>query len=258
MINNSTFLCKGTYGKVYKASIGEKEVAVKKFCLKKNASTFENETFFAFKTRNLKHCVQGVKSYVQDSTGYLIMDLCETDLYKICNTKDCFVEAEAALIFYRVCKAVEELHDSNIAHLDLKLENLLVSSTGEIKICDFGSAVNTEKDGRALLHKKTGTPIYVAPELKRERNILAKNADIWSLGVIFHLLLTRSYPTRDFEVYLTPDSFTLESTYGLSTNAQNLAEQLLSFDVSKRPNIKQILKHKFFKDHSAILKKNIQ
>ena len=251
MINNTSFISKGTYGKVYKASMGQKQVAIKKFCLKQNATTFENEIFFAMKTRNLKYSVQGVKSFVQGSSGYLIMDLCKTDLYEICNGSDRLSEATAVAIFYRICKAVEELHNVNVAHLDLKLENLLVAPSGEIKLCDFGAAVNTDKEGRAGLNKKVGTPMYVAPELEKETNILAKNADIWSLGIILHLLLTRSYPSKSFGVYLTPEDLSLESTKKSSASAQALVKAMLNFDVSKRPTIKQVLKHKFFKGHKA-------
>lgn len=45
-------------------------------------------------------------------------------------------------IFYQTCKAVSHMHSQNpkIIHRDLKIENLLISSDGNIKLCDFGSA----------------------------------------------------------------------------------------------------------------------
>lgn len=45
-------------------------------------------------------------------------------------------------IFYQTCKAVSHMHSQTpeIIHRDLKIENLLISSDGSIKLCDFGSA----------------------------------------------------------------------------------------------------------------------
>lgn len=46
------------------------------------------------------------------------------------------------LIFYQTCKAVAHMHSQTppIQHRDLKIENLLISAEGTIKLCDFGSA----------------------------------------------------------------------------------------------------------------------
>lgn len=58
------------------------------------------------------------------------------------NRKTSFEPEIICRIFYQTCKAVSHMHSQNpkIIHRDLKIENLLISSDGCIKLCDFGSA----------------------------------------------------------------------------------------------------------------------
>ena len=76
-------------------------------------------------------------------------------------------------------------------HRDLKPENLLMASETEIKLADFGFATFfTPTDG---LQQRLGSPMYMAPELVLEQKYDAK-VDIWSIGVITHILLTGCPP----------------------------------------------------------------
>lgn len=70
--------------------------------------------------------------------------------------------------------------------MDLKLENILISDQGILKLCDFGFAISTS----SLVAKKLGTPAYMAPEVHNARLAPCKGitADIFSLGVIFFTL----------------------------------------------------------------------
>lgn len=71
-------------------------------------------------------------------------------------------------------QAVAHIHDNGITHRDLKPSNVLVDSKGQIKICDFGLAVRTEKLTRGLV----GTKSYMAPEIYVGLNHSDK-IDIW-------------------------------------------------------------------------------
>ena len=66
---------------------------------------------------------------------------------------------------------------------DLKLENVLLSATGDAKLSDFGLGVlpdSARQDG--LLRTSCGTPSYVAPEVLARRGYEGAPADVWSLG----------------------------------------------------------------------------
>lgn len=67
------------------------------------------------------------------------------------------------LFTLKVAEAVKYLHDLNITHRDLKLENMLIDSTNNIKICDFGFVKQcTETD---LSKTFCGSKSYAAPEI---------------------------------------------------------------------------------------------
>jgi len=98
--------------------------------------------------------------------------------------------------FYTACVAegLSYLHRKNIAYRDLKLENLVISADGYVKIIDFGFA-------KQLADKETtrtlcGTPDYLAPEaVARQGHNHA--VDCWSLGVIIFEMLTQYSPFAD-------------------------------------------------------------
>ena len=78
--------------------------------------------------------------------------------------ENAFTEREAAEIMREICKAIRFLHSLNIAHRDVKPENLLYTRkdhTGILKLTDFGFA----KETNSALQTPCYTPYYVAPEV---------------------------------------------------------------------------------------------
>jgi len=65
-------------------------------------------------------------------------------------------------LFLQVCHGLHALHtEANLAHLDIKLENILVSNDGVLKLCDFGMVQSIESN----VAKRMGTEMYMAPEV---------------------------------------------------------------------------------------------
>ena len=84
---------------------------------------------------------------------------------------------------------MEYLHNINICHRDLKLENILfVQATNTVKIIDFGLS----KLQCDIMDTKLGTPYYVAPEVIIGSYTM--KCDIWSVGVITYMLLSGEPP----------------------------------------------------------------
>lgn len=87
-----------------------------------------------------------------------------------------------AYVMREIIKGLAVLHQNQQIHRDLKSDNILLSENGDVRIADFGFAVQLTKE-REMRNSTVGTPAWMAPELIRKQNYTAK-VDIWSLGII--------------------------------------------------------------------------
>ncbi len=108
-----------------------------------------------------------------------------------------------ALDFARqVCNAMVYMHSQGVVHRDLKPENVLVTAAGQVKIMDFGIAL--DESARRLtwsgLSTAIGTPDYMAPEQVNGRHGDART-DIYALGTMLFEMLTGNLPFAGSNVY---------------------------------------------------------
>lgn len=155
-------------------------------------------------------------------------------------------ESEAHFYFSELLDALSFLHSKNITHRDLKLENLLIDSDGNLRLSDFGLSIISETD----LSTHCGTPYYVAPEVFFNAKYNGPSADIWSCGIVLYMMLCGTFPFegKNFEelgrkvmkgkvVY--PDH--------LSHDVVDLLSHILNVDIDQRYTIEQIKNHRWFK-----------
>ncbi|ESO02284.1 hypothetical protein HELRODRAFT_152146, partial [Helobdella robusta] len=92
---------------------------------------------------------------------------------------------EQRTVFYSSCVllAIGYLHSLNIAHRDIKLENIALDRQGYPKLIDFGMAEINVKHNTPIL-EKSGTRFYQGPEFLIPGMITRRSSDFWSLGVI--------------------------------------------------------------------------
>ena len=83
---------------------------------------------------------------------------------------------------YKTLVGLQDIHSRNIIHRDIKSDNILVSSQGEVKLADFGYAVvlTQQQQGRK---SKVGTVCWMAPELIEGKGQYDNKVDVWSLGI---------------------------------------------------------------------------
>ena len=82
-----------------------------------------------------------------------------------------FPEKIARFYFHKLIDAIQFLHENNVVHRDLKLENLLLDNEFRLKIADFGLSTTVESSyGGGVMHTRVGTERYMPPEM------LEKNA----------------------------------------------------------------------------------
>ena len=98
---------------------------------------------------------------------------------------------EVARMGIDICEALTILNEKNIIHRDIKPGNIMINSSGNYKLGDFGVARTME--GMASHMTIAGTPDYMAPELHFGRNVDA-TADQYSLGLVMYRLLNGMQP----------------------------------------------------------------
>jgi len=171
------------------------------------------------------------------------------ELFNHIVTRGEYSEKDASSIVRQIISAVAYLHTNNIAHRDLKPQNLLCSSTdgNDIRVADFGLS-KMFGNGESL---KTccGSPEYVAPEVL-ECKSYSKACDMWSVGIITYVLLTGRFPfwhKNKSQLY----DLIRYANYGwppgleISTEAQDLISHLLDKSPDKRYTAEQALQHQW-------------
>ena len=92
-------------------------------------------------------------------------------------------------------QGVHYIHSQGFTHRDLKLENILVDKMYDIKIVDFGFAVNLEgRDGSGKNRTCVGTPGFMAPEILESKPYQGEVVDLFALGVILFTLFAGHPP----------------------------------------------------------------
>jgi len=134
-----------------------------------------------------------------DGSVYLVLEYVRgTAIDAWCDERKLGVEARLGL-FLDVCAAVAQAHANLVVHRDIKPSNILVTTGGQAKLLDFGVAKLLETEPaaeRAELTRMTGrifTPEFAAPEQILGEPITTA-ADVYTLGVLLHLLLTGARP----------------------------------------------------------------
>jgi len=127
----------------------------------------------------------------QKQSSYIAFEFAENgDLFEIISKYGAMSEILCRTLFRQLVDAIEHMHSNGVAHLDLKLENLLFDKDFNLKVTDFD--LSQPLDSTTLIAR--GTAGYRAPEIKKGLCCDLKAADVYSLGVVLFILFNGSPP----------------------------------------------------------------
>lgn len=186
------------------------------------------------------------------------------DLFEYVIQRGALDERTAKHAMWQVMTGVSYLHDHNIVHRDIKLENVLVTQNDPLRLqlTDFGFANYIDPSSEAPardLNSFVGTGSYMAPEVIDGRGH-GTPVDIFAAGVVMFRLLAGHMPFRaislreSYELALAERAdFGSKPWQGLSTEARLLCRTMLSADPGCRPSARNVLAHDWFVKDEAFL-----
>ncbi|EKX53369.1 hypothetical protein GUITHDRAFT_92026 [Guillardia theta CCMP2712] len=212
-----------------------------------------------------------------DHFFYVIMDLCTGNLHDIILkegtkppedeldpaedevvTPDVKILSEdlARSYFRQIIAAVEHAHKKLVVHRDIKLENVLIDTQGNLRLCDFGLSIMLD-DADALLKTQAGTLNYTAPEILSSgaKGYLGFPADVWSCGVLLYVMVGGSYPFSIANKVPRPRSEDIKNAIlerpvqypkWISKSLRDLLQRLLHKNPQHRITLSQLQNHSWY------------
>jgi serine/threonine protein kinase len=131
----------------------------------------------------------------EDARGaYIVMEYVEGDtLADELRRRGRLPAAEVVSVGIQLCAALEAAHAEQLVHRDIKPQNILRRTNGQVKLADFGIARSLNGTQHTELGTVLGTVAYLAPEQARGEPVTAA-ADIYALGIVLYELLTGETP----------------------------------------------------------------
>jgi serine/threonine protein kinase len=154
-------------------------------------------------------------------------------------------------IFSQVLSGVKFLHDNRVIHCDLKMENVVISSDGGVKIIDFDMARVCLDSMECITDVVIGTDGYISPE-SYDLCVYSPKSDVWAIGVMLHIVITGEFPfdqsTDDSGMYRR-NKFKHLNTYVIkhavkhkhySPDLVKIVKKMLKFNDEERAGIDEI------------------
>uniref|UniRef100_A0A8D0GZR2 Mitogen-activated protein kinase n=1 Tax=Sphenodon punctatus TaxID=8508 RepID=A0A8D0GZR2_SPHPU len=243
------YIGEGAYGMVCSSydHVNKIRAAIKKI------SPFEHQTYCQRTLREIKILLRfkheniiGINDILRAASidqmrdVYIVQDLMETDLYKLLKTQQ-LSNDHICYFLYQILRGLKYIHSANVLHRDLKPSNLLINTTCDLKICDFGLAriADPEHDHTGFLTEYVATRWYRAPEIMLNSKGYTKSIDIWSVGCILAEMLSNR-PIFPGKHYLDQLNHIL---------APDLLDKMLTFNPNRRITVEESLAHPYLEQY---------
>ncbi|XP_026747364.1 testis-specific serine/threonine-protein kinase 1-like isoform X1 [Trichoplusia ni] len=184
------------------------------------------------------------------------------DLLEYILQKGAVQEDQARIWTRQLALAVQYMHELEIAHRDIKCENVLLTANQNAKLSDFGFARSCVDKKLKDIHSETfcGSLSYTAPEILQGSPYFPKPTDIWSLGIVVYVMLNRAMPFEDKHIKQLYQAqinrnWKFRSRYvdALSDNCKRLVTLMLEPNFQNRIKIDHIINSEWIAMDSRLL-----
>lgn len=187
---------------------------------------------------------------------YIIMEYVEGETLKDYIHKYSRLTVDEVIEFSKeLAKGLEEIHKAGIIHRDIKASNIMVSHHGQIKILDFGIAINSESERLTKTDNVIGSVQYIAPEIL-EQKPLTPQSDIYALGILMYEMLTGSVPFKGKDVFETAMQHKNRSVPNVTKLFSNVPQSLSNVILkatAKNLDIRYKTMFEYYKDLVTVL-----
>ncbi|KAG7666755.1 hypothetical protein Ndes2437B_g08469 [Nannochloris sp. 'desiccata'] len=223
-----------------------------------------------FQRKRVPNVVEFYSAFQDDDYYYIVMEYCPGgDLleFLLRDRKAMSERRCAANVAYPLLATLSRLHELNIIHRDIKLENIFLDASGRVRLGDFGLTMSMRQEAAI---SPVGTVEYMAPEVVALPSVdmvtsgrvrastippTSEKVDIWALGVTLYELVTGRLP---FEGKDKAEIKAAISGYKLSAfpayvgiQCQNIICSMLAYDSEDRPAAATLMTHPFLQMHRA-------
>lgn len=243
----------GAFGKVYLANHILLNVNVVLKCGLIDDPNIVREIYYhkQLKHKNIVKLYEIIKT---ETHLWMALEYCEGNelFYYIYEQRKLDIETTRKL-FNQILASIKYVHSLNLAHRDLKLENILLADKERtiVKLTDFGFVREFNPYKRQFLSTVCGTTVYMAPELLKNEKYSGFLIDIWSLGVILFTMLYGEMPFDEDDDLQTKFKIVHDEPIYRDTippEAIALLKKMLCKDPRNRPTLTEISSLPFLSD----------
>ena len=210
--------------------------------------------------KNINHpSIVNVTGAAEDKNNfYMEMEYCPSGDLSHClwpNKGSNYFEKIIKTVSVQLLLGLKTLHQNGIIHCNLKPSNIIIDEFGNVKICDFKKALNTNKMTiQDIKRNKTAmTPCYTAPELFSENGIYSFKTDLWALGCIMYEMAIGQVPFFEervnkliLKIINDEINFNKKQFNQYSMEFMDVLRKLLEKDPEKRPSWGEIENYPFW------------
>mmetsp|Transcript_68713 Transcript_68713/g.100604 ORF Transcript_68713/g.100604 Transcript_68713/m.100604 type:complete len:527 (+) Transcript_68713:24-1604(+) len=259
----------GGMGTIFKGKCNKTGVdfAIKRLSLAKNTDlpALQNEIAM-MKISEHPQVTEYIEAYMYDRCLWVILELMDagslTNLLQVYQRKKKEMsEDEMAGLMLPCMQGIGFLHSHGRIHRDIKSDNILINSKGDVKIADFGFCVQLTQE-KAMRQSMVGTPYWMAPELVRGQSYDAK-VDIWSLGIMLIEMAEgeppylREQPLRALYLIATKGEPKLKQETKYSQTFMDFYHNCLATKPDDRFSAAQLCAHNFLKPENCASKEKL-